>query len=70
VAIVGNDLKNVAQRLQRQPPECGAQTRAPAVLTRPVQDGGSELDELLRVAQEASGTRLLDDDFSILKMTI
>jgi serine phosphatase RsbU (regulator of sigma subunit) len=40
------------------------------VLTRPVQDGRSELDDLLRFAQEARGTRLLEDDFSILKMTI
>jgi len=40
------------------------------VLTRPVQDGRSELDELLRFAQEVRGTTLLEDDFSILKMTI
>jgi hypothetical protein len=40
------------------------------VLTRPVQDGLSELDELLRFAQEVHGTRLLEDDFSILKLTL
>ena len=40
------------------------------VLARPAQDGRSELDELLRFAQEVHGARLLEDDFSILKMTI
>ena len=40
------------------------------VLTRPAQDGRSELDELLRFAQDVRGTRLLEDDFSILKLTL
>jgi serine phosphatase RsbU (regulator of sigma subunit) len=40
------------------------------VLTRPVQDDRSELDELLRFVQEVRGTTRLEDDFSIVKMTI
>jgi serine phosphatase RsbU (regulator of sigma subunit) len=40
------------------------------VLTRPVPEGESELDALLRFAQKARGARPLEDDFSIVKMTI
>jgi phosphoserine phosphatase RsbU/P len=39
-------------------------------LTRPVPDGASELEELLRFAQDAHGSKTLEDDFSIIKMTI
>jgi phosphoserine phosphatase RsbU/P len=39
-------------------------------LARPVRDGRSELDELLRFAQEAHGAHTLEDDFSIVKLTI
>ena len=40
------------------------------VLTRAVPDGKSELDELLRFARDAHGAEVLEDDFSIIKMTI
>lgn len=40
------------------------------MLTRAVPDGQSELDELLRFAQKIRGDAPLEDDFSILKMTI
>ena len=40
------------------------------VLTRAVPDGQSELDELLRFAQHTRGSALLEDDFSIIRMTI
>jgi len=39
-------------------------------LTRAVPEGQSELDELLRFARQARGSPLLDDDFSIVRMTI
>jgi serine phosphatase RsbU (regulator of sigma subunit) len=39
-------------------------------LERAVPDGKSELDELLRLAREIHGTETLEDDFSIIKMTI
>jgi phosphoserine phosphatase RsbU/P len=40
------------------------------VLTRAVPDGTSELQELLHFAQEVNGSKDLDDDFSIMKITI
>jgi sigma-B regulation protein RsbU (phosphoserine phosphatase) len=40
------------------------------ILTRPVPEGASELAELLRLAQEFHGSKELDDDFSIIKLTI
>jgi phosphoserine phosphatase RsbU/P len=40
------------------------------VLTRAVPEGASELEELLRFAQGIHGSENLDDDFSIIKMTI
>jgi len=40
------------------------------VLTRPVPEGKSELDELLLFAREFRGDQILEDDFSIVKMTI
>ena len=40
------------------------------VLTRPVPEGASELQELLNFAQDVNGSKNLDDDFSIIKMTI
>jgi serine phosphatase RsbU (regulator of sigma subunit) len=40
------------------------------VLTRAMPDGASELDELLQFAREVHGSETLDDDFSIIKMTI
>jgi serine phosphatase RsbU (regulator of sigma subunit) len=40
------------------------------VLTRAIPDGASELDELLRFAREVHGSATLEDDFSIIKMTI
>ena len=40
------------------------------VLTRAVADGKSELEELLHFAREAHGAEVLEDDFSIIKMTI
>jgi phosphoserine phosphatase RsbU/P len=39
-------------------------------LARTVPDGKSELDELLRLACEVRGAETLEDDFSIIKMTI
>jgi serine phosphatase RsbU (regulator of sigma subunit) len=39
-------------------------------LTRPVPEGASELDELLHFARDVHGSKDLDDDFSIIKMTI
>ena len=39
-------------------------------LARPVPDAESELDELLAFAREAHGAPTLEDDFSIVKMTI
>ena len=40
------------------------------VLTRPVPQGSSELQELLLLAREVHGAEELDDDFSIIKMTL
>ena len=40
------------------------------VLTRAVPEGVSELEELLHFAQNVNGSKDLDDDFSIIKMTI
>jgi len=40
------------------------------VLTRAVPEGASELEELLQFAQDVHGSQDLDDDFSIVKMTI
>jgi serine phosphatase RsbU (regulator of sigma subunit) len=40
------------------------------VLTRAVPQGASELDELLRFVRDAHGSEELEDDFSIIKMTI
>jgi sigma-B regulation protein RsbU (phosphoserine phosphatase) len=40
------------------------------VLTRAVPEGSSELQELLHFAQNVNGSKDLDDDFSIIKMTI
>ncbi len=40
------------------------------VLTRPVPEGSSELEELLRFVRDTHGSEELDDDFSIIKMTI
>jgi phosphoserine phosphatase RsbU/P len=40
------------------------------VLTRAVPEGASELEELLQFAQDFHGSEDLDDDFSIIKMTI
>jgi phosphoserine phosphatase RsbU/P len=40
------------------------------VLTRAVPEEASELKELLRFVQEVHGSKDLDDDFSIIKMTI
>ena len=40
------------------------------VLTRAVPEGASELKELLHFAQDVHGSKDLDDDFSIIKMTI
>ena len=40
------------------------------VLTRAVPEGASELEELLHFAREVHGSEELDDDFSIIKMTI
>jgi phosphoserine phosphatase RsbU/P len=39
-------------------------------LTRAVPEGASELEELLHFAQEVHGSETLEDDFSIIKMTI
>jgi serine phosphatase RsbU (regulator of sigma subunit) len=40
------------------------------VLTRAVPKGASELEELLRFVRDLHGSEELDDDFSIIKMTI
>jgi phosphoserine phosphatase RsbU/P len=40
------------------------------VLTRAVPEGASELEELLHFARDVHGSKELDDDFSIIKMTI
>jgi serine phosphatase RsbU (regulator of sigma subunit) len=40
------------------------------VLARAVPEGRSELDELLQFARRAHGAEMLEDDFSIIKMTI
>jgi sigma-B regulation protein RsbU (phosphoserine phosphatase) len=40
------------------------------VLTRPVPQGASELDKLLHFVRDFRGSEELDDDFSIIKMTI
>jgi sigma-B regulation protein RsbU (phosphoserine phosphatase) len=40
------------------------------VLTRAVPEGASELEELLHFAQDVHGSQDLDDDFSIIKITI
>jgi sigma-B regulation protein RsbU (phosphoserine phosphatase) len=39
-------------------------------LARPVPEGASELEELLRFVRDVHGSQELDDDFSIIKMTI
>ena len=39
-------------------------------LTRAVPEGASEMEELLHFAQEVHGSETLDDDFSIIRMTI
>jgi sigma-B regulation protein RsbU (phosphoserine phosphatase) len=39
-------------------------------LTRPVPEGASELEELLQFARDFHGSKDLDDDFSIIKLTI
>jgi predicted ATPase len=39
-------------------------------LTQPVADGASELDRLLDCARDAHGPGVLEDDFTILKMTL
>jgi serine phosphatase RsbU (regulator of sigma subunit) len=41
-----------------------------AAITQAVPEGVSELDELLRFAREARGGEVLEDDFSIVKMTV
>jgi hypothetical protein len=41
-----------------------------SVLTAPVSADRSELDEVLRFAQHTRGGPLLEDDFSIVRMTI
>jgi sigma-B regulation protein RsbU (phosphoserine phosphatase) len=40
------------------------------ILTRAVPEGSSELQELLQFARDVHGSEELDDDFSIIKMTI
>src|SRR3984957_5225241 len=40
------------------------------ILTRPFPEGPSEMEELLHFAREVHGSKELDDDFSIIKMTI
>jgi len=40
------------------------------VLSRPAADAGGELEALLRFAREAHGADVLEDDFSILRLTI
>ena len=40
------------------------------VLTRAVPEGASELEELLHFVQDVHGSEEMDDDFSIIKMTI
>jgi phosphoserine phosphatase RsbU/P len=40
------------------------------ILTRAVPEGASELEELLHFAQNVNGSKDLDDDFSVIKMTI
>ena len=40
------------------------------VLTRAIPNGASELDELLHFARDVHGSDNLDDDFSIIRMTI
>jgi phosphoserine phosphatase RsbU/P len=40
------------------------------VLTRAVPEGASELEDLLHFARNVNGSKDLDDDFSIIKMTI
>jgi serine phosphatase RsbU (regulator of sigma subunit) len=40
------------------------------VLTRPVSEGKSELEQLLHFVQEVHGSEELEDDFSIIKMTL
>jgi hypothetical protein len=40
------------------------------ILTRAVPEGSSELQELLHFARDVHGSEELDDDFSIIKMTI
>jgi sigma-B regulation protein RsbU (phosphoserine phosphatase) len=39
-------------------------------LTRGGSDGTSDLDELLRFARDMHGAEVLEDDFSIVRMTI
>ena len=40
------------------------------ILTRPVDDGQSELDRVLDWAREVHGPGVLEDDFTILKMVL
>ena len=40
------------------------------ILTRPVRDGQSELDSLLDYARDVHGPGVLEDDFTIIKMTL
>jgi serine phosphatase RsbU (regulator of sigma subunit) len=40
------------------------------VLTRAVPEGSSELEELLHFARDVHGSEDLEDDFSIIRMTI
>ena len=39
-------------------------------LTRPVSESATELDDILRFAREVHGAETLEDDFSIIRMTI
>ena len=40
------------------------------ILARPVHDGHSELDSLLDYARDVHGPGVLEDDFTIIKMTL
>ena len=40
------------------------------VLTRGVTDGKSELDELLRFVRQVHGGDVLEDDFSVIRVSI
>ena len=41
-----------------------------AMLARPLPEGQSELDRLLDYARQAHGPGVLEDDFTIIKMTL